>query len=172
LPTFLFLGVKTVAHDDEVEERQSLEARITSLAEQVAAPLGMEIVLAEVRGGGSRSIVRIFIDKPGGISLSDCESFSKRLSVRLDVEDWIPFSYALEVSSPGIDRRLVKEADFQRFAGKEAKIRLRAPIEGQKKLRGRIVGVAQGRLQLEVNPGKQVELALSDIEKANLVGEI
>ena len=154
------------------DRRESLETRLTALAEQVAASMGLEVVLAEVKGGGNRSIVRIFIDQPDGISLSDCERFSKRFSVLLDVEDFVPFSYVLEVSSPGLDRPLVKEKDFERFSGKAVRVRTRFPVEGQKNFRGRILGVNGGRLLLETTPGKQVEIALLDIEKANLVIEI
>jgi len=154
------------------DRRESLEARLASLAEQVAVSMGMEIVAAEIKGGGNRSIVRIFIDQPSGISLSDCERFSKRLSVLLDVEDFVPFSYVLEVSSPGLDRPLVREKDFVRFSGKIAKIRTRLPMEGQKNFRGRILGVNGGRLSFEIVAGRQLEIALSDIEKANLVVEI
>jgi len=154
------------------DRRESLETRLTSLAEQVAASMGMEVVLVEIKGGGNRSIVRIFIDQPDGISLSDCERFSKRFSVLLDVEDFVPFSYVLEASSPGLDRPLAKEKDFDRFAGKAAKVRTRLPVEGQKNFRGRILGVNGGRLSLETAPEKRVEIALTDIEKANLVIEI
>jgi ribosome maturation factor RimP len=154
--------------------QESLEARITILAEQVAASMGMEmeVVLVEIKGGGNRSIVRTFIDKPGGVSLNDCERFSKRLSVLLDVEDWIPFSYILEVSSPGLNRPLIKEADYRRFAGQNAKVRTRLPVEGQRSFRGNVLGITEGRVGLEVTPGKQIEIALSNIEKANLVAEI
>jgi ribosome maturation factor RimP len=152
--------------------RASLEARISILAEQVAASMGMEIVLVEIKGGGNRSIVRTFIDKPGGVSLDDCERFSKRFSVFLDVEDLIPFSYILEVSSPGLDRPLVKEADYRRFSGQNAKVRTRLPVEGQRSFKGKILGVTEGRVGLEVAPGKQIEIALADIEKASLVAEI
>ena len=134
--------------------------------------MGMEVVLAEIKGGGNRSIVRIFIDQPDGISLSDCERFSKRFSVMLDVEDFLPFSYVLEVSSPGLDRPLMKEKDFERFSGKAAKIRTRIPVEGQRNFRGRILGVVNGRVSLETEPGRQVEIAVGEIEKANLVIEI
>ncbi len=154
------------------DQRQSLVARITELAEQVAGSMGMEVVLVEVKGEGSRSVVRVFIDQPGGVTLDDCERFSRRFSVALDVEDWIPFSYVLEVSSPGVSRPLVKENDFRRFSGKEAKVRTRVPIEGQKSFRGRITGVSEGRVLLETAPGKQVGIALMDIEKANLVADL
>jgi ribosome maturation factor RimP len=159
-----------MAHADDRQE--SLEARISALAEEVAASVGIEVVLAEIKGGGNRSTVRIFIDQPGGITLSDCERFSKRLSVLLDVEDWIPFSYVLEVSSPGLNRPLVKQSDFQRFLGRQATVRMRTPVAGQKNFKGRILNVTEGRLGLEVAAGKQVEIAIGDIEKANLVAEI
>lgn len=153
-------------------QSQSLGNRITKLAEEVAASMGMEAVLVEVKGDENRSIVRAYIDQPSGISLDDCERFSKRLSVLLDVEDWIPFSYTLEVSSPGVNRPLVKESDFRRFAGKDAKIRTRIPLEGQRNFKGKITGVTEGRVELEVAQGKQVAIAFTDIEKANLIGEL
>jgi ribosome maturation factor RimP len=156
----------------DLNQRQSLEARIAELAEQIAASMGMEIVLVEIKGDGNHSLVRTFIDKPGGVSLDDCERFSRRFSVSLDVEDWIPFSYVLEVSSPGVNRPLVKEADYQRFSGKNAKVRTRLPIEGQRNFKGKIVGVTEGRLELEVTPGKRIEIALMDIEKANLMADL
>jgi ribosome maturation factor RimP len=153
-------------------QHQSLEARITKLAEQVAASMGMEVVLVEVKGDGNRSVVRTFIDQPGGITLDDCERFSKRFSVSLDVEDWIPSGYTLEVSSPGVNRPLAKESDFKRFAGQNARVRTRFPLEGQRNFRGTIIGVTEGRLKLEVAPGKQIGIALMDIEKANLIAEL
>ncbi len=154
-----------------LEGREGLVGRITALAEHVAASAGVEVVLAEIKSGG-RSIVRVYIDKPGGISLDDCESFSRRFSVVLDVEDCIPFSYVLEVSSPGLDRPLVREADFVRFAGRHARLRLRQPMEGRRNFKGRVLGASHGNVRLEVAPGKEVEFALSQVERANLVVEI
>ena len=156
----------------DLDQRQSLEARIAGLAEQVAASMGMEVVLVEIKGDGKRSIIRTFIDQPAGISLDDCERFSRRLSVSLDVEDWIPFRYILEVSSPGVNRPLIKEADFRRFSGKNAKVRTKLPLGGQRNFKGKIVGVAEGRLELEIAPGEQIEIALMDIEKASLVADL
>jgi ribosome maturation factor RimP len=157
---------------DEPNRREDLEARILGLAEQVAASMGLEIVLVEIKGGSSHPVVRTYIDKPGGVTLDDCEHLSKRLSVVLDVEDWIPFSYNLEVSSPGLDRPLVKEADFERFAGRSARVRTRLPLEGQKNFKGKILRVARGKVEIEVAPGRQVDIAVGDIEKANLILEI
>lgn len=152
--------------------KESLEARIATLAEQTAAVMGMEIVLIEIKGGGNRSIVCVFIDQPEGISLNDCERFSRRFSVLLDVEDWIPFRYVLEVSSPGLNRPLTKETDFQRFAGKNARIRTRLPIEGQRSFKGKILRAGEGRVVMELDQGKQVEISTAEIEKANLVAEL
>jgi ribosome maturation factor RimP len=154
------------------DEREAIRTKIAALAEQAAASMGMELVLVEVRGDGGKAVVRVFMDKPGGISLNDCERFSKRFSVLLDVEDVIPFSYTLEVSSPGLDRPLAKEEHFLRFAGKNARVRTRLPINGQRNFTGKIIGMVEGRLLLETAPARQVDIALSEIEKANLVIEI
>jgi len=148
-----------------------LQDSLTSLAEKVAAPLQLEVILVEVLGGGSRSVVRVFIDKEVGISLDDCEQFSKRYSVALDVEDWIDFSYVLEVSSPGLDRPLVREGDYLKFVGRRAKLRIREPLAGRRNFKGKILGLSQGRLRLEVEPIGVVEIPLADVEKANLVVE-
>jgi ribosome maturation factor RimP len=156
----------------DLDQRTSLETRIVELAGQVAESMGMEVVLVEIKGGGNQAIVRAFIDRPGGVSLDDCERFSKRFSVSLDVEDWIPFSYVLEVSSPGINRPLIKESDFQRFCGQNAKVRTKIPIEGQRNFKGRIAGVTEGRLALEIMPGKQIGIALTEIEKASLIADL
>jgi len=157
---------------DEASEREQLAARIRSLAEDTAASMALEIVHVEIRGGGGRPVVRTFIDRAGGVTLSDCERFSKRFSVLLDVEDWIPFTYTLEVSSPGLDRPLVKAADFERFAGRSARVRTRSPIAGQRNFKGRILRVAGGSVDLELAPGKQIAIAVGDIEQANLVIEV
>jgi len=157
---------------NELDRQDSLEARINRLAEQVATAMGVEVVLVEIKGGGMRPVVRAFIDQPGGVTVDDCERFSRRLSVLLDVEDWIQSSYTLEVSSPGLDRPLVKEADFQRFSGRNARVRTHLPIDGQRNFKGKILGVAEGRVGLEIAPDKKLEIALADIEKAKLVIEI
>jgi ribosome maturation factor RimP len=159
-------------NESDLNQRQALAAKISELAEQIAASMGMDLVLVEVKGGGNRSVVRIFIDQPGSITLDDCERFSRRLSVSLDVEDWIPSSYTLEVSSPGIDRPLVKESDFERFRGENATVQTRMPMDGRKNFKGRIADVTEGLLNLEITPGHIVKIALMDIEKANLIGNL
>jgi len=155
-----------------LSQRRDLQLRITELAEKIAESMGMEVLLVEIKGEGKRSVVRTFIDQPGGISLDDCEKFSRRLSVSLDVEDWIPFSYVLEVSSPGIDRPLVKEKDFLRFCGKTARVRTRIPYDGQRNFKGKILSVAEGRVRFQIEPEKQLEISIADIEKANLIADL
>jgi len=157
---------------DERNQAESLKARIQELAEHAATSMGLEIVLVEIKGGSDRPVVRLYIDQPGGVTLDDCERLSKRLSVELDVEDWIPHSYTLEVSSPGLDRPLVIEADFARFAGRNVRVRTRLPVQGQRNFKGKILRVALGKVELEVAPGRQVDIAVGEIEKANLVIEI
>ena len=114
----------------------------------------------------------MFERKPGTTQVRFRLENPRDFSVLLDVEDSIPFSYILEVSSPGVNRPLVKESDFRRFAGKEAKVRTRLPIGGQRNFKGRIVGVTENRLELEIAPGRQVGIALMDIEKANLIADL
>lgn len=164
---FFFRG-NTVSDGND---RQSLKIRIAKQAEKTAASLSMEIVLVELRNDGGRAIIRVYIDQPAGITLDDCEKFSRSFSAAMDVEDFVPFSYVLEVSSPGINRPLVKEADFQRFMGENARVRTRIPIDGQRNFKGRIIEVNDGRLTLQSAPGKQVVITIADIEKAGLIAD-
>ena len=153
-------------------DRQSLKIRITELAEKTASSMKMEAVLVEIRNEGGRAIVRVYIDQPAGITLEDCERFSRRFSTTMDVEDFVPFAYVLEVSSPGVNRPLVKEAAFQRFLGESARVRTHRPIEGQRNFKGRIVDVTEGRVTFESAPDKHIVIAVADIEKANLIADL
>jgi len=156
----------------DVNERQSLKIRIAELAEITASSMKMSVVLVEIKNEGGRVIVRVYIDQPGGITLEDCERFSKRFSTTMDVEDLVTFAYVLEISSPGINRPLVKEADFQRFLGENARVRTSRSIESQRNFKGRIVNVTDGRVTFESAPDKQVVIAVADIEKANLIADL
>ena len=145
--------------------------RVREIAERVVTSEGMELVDVEFLGRGANTVLRIYIDKPGGmIGIQDCQTVSQQLSVILDVEDVIEQSYTLEVSSPGLDRRLIKPADFERFAGKPVKILLKGPRSGPKKFQGRLIGFQNDQVRIET---EQVELAfgLDEIEKANLIVE-
>jgi len=142
--------------------------RVKRLINEVVEGQGYELVDAELRGGGQNSILRLFIDHPAGISHHDCELVSLQVGTVLDVEDLIPFSYTLEVSSPGLDRKLVKESDYTRFGGKLARIQTRIPLHQQKVFRGRLQGVHEGKVRLELPKGDLLEIPLDVIQEARL----
>jgi len=144
-------------------------AKITEIAERVARSEGLEIVDVELLGAGRGRVLRIFIDRPQGVSHADCEFISQHVGTILDVEDVIPGdSYTLEVSSPGLERKLHRAKDFERFLGQKAKIVLREPIENQRRWEGKLAGFSDGIVTLEPSGGKIVRFALSQVEKANL----
>ena len=144
--------------------------RIREAAERVAHSEGMEVVEVEWKVGKQR-FLRVYIDKPEGISHRDCEVVSNQLSVILDVEDLVPGPrYVLEISSPGLDRKLTRPADFERFVGRLTRISTAEPVEGQRFFEGRLAGYAAEKVKLEVK-GRVIELPLAAIRKANLVVE-
>lgn len=143
--------------------------RIKDIAERVGASEGLEIVDVQFLGGGGSRLLRIFIDKPDGVSHADCELVSHQVGTILDVEEVIPGGrYTLEVSSPGLERKLARPKDFERFLGHKAKIVLRQPVENQRHFEGTLAGIADGVVTLESAAGKPVHFALDQIEKANL----
>ena len=152
-------------------ERVDLE-KITEIAQRVAASEGLTLVDVELKGTGGSRLLRVYIDKPEGISHADCELVSEQLSAILDVEDPFPASYILEVSSPGLDRRLVKASDFAHFAGRKARVVVREPVDDQKVLEGRLAGFEAGRVRLDLGEAGLKELELSNIQKARLVVEV
>ncbi len=129
---------------------------------------GVELVHAEYQSKTSPSVLRIYIDKPGGVSLQDCARVSKHASALLDEEDFIPRRYVLEVSSPGIERPLFKEADYRRFVGKEIRLITTERIEDRRKFTGLIRTFSEGILKLELD-GETYQIPFSKIRKANLV---
>jgi ribosome maturation factor RimP len=158
--------------------------KVREIAERVAQSSGLEVVDIELLGGGKARMLRIFIDKPNGVTHEDCSSFSREVSTIFDVEEAVPgVSYLLEVSSPGLDRKLSKPADYQRFSGSLVKLMTRDPVNGNRHFEGRLKEFHDGRLSLEltgrkkskkhqaVEQGTQVEIELANVEKANLVPE-
>jgi ribosome maturation factor RimP len=154
-------------------------AKIRDAAERAARAEGVEVVDVEWKVGKQR-MLRVFIDRPAGpegqggagISHGDCERVSQQLGAILDVEDLVPGpGYLLEVSSPGLDRKLRTGAEFERFRGRLARISLSEPVENARYFEGRLRGFADGAVQLEAN-GRVVALPLEKIRKANLVVEI
>jgi ribosome maturation factor RimP len=144
--------------------------RIRDAAERAARTAGVEVVDVEWKIGKQR-FLRVYIDKPEGVSHSDCQAVSEQLGVLLDVEDLVPGPrYILEVSSPGLDRKLTKAADFERFVGRLARISTTQPVENSTFFEGRLAGHADGLVKMEVK-GRIIELPLAGIRKANLVVE-
>src|SRR3954469_16694806 len=170
--------------------------KVREIAERVARDLGLEIVEVEFRGGAGKGgrLLRIFIEKAGAaqqhgaepefcVTHEDCARLSQEVSTILDVEDLVPGStYLLEVSSPGLDRKLSTPADFARFTGSRVKLMTREPVEQNRHWEGRLEAAADGRLTLDVTPPKKknkpapaerkLQIELANVERANLVPEI
>lgn len=130
--------------------------------------LGYELADLEVRLGGKSGLIRLFIDKPEGIGLEDCEKVSRAVSALLDVEDPVPGNYYLEVSSPGLDRKLRKVEHFQRFIGQIVNVKLRFPLDGRRRFRGKLLSADDENIVVEVD-GESYSLALTTIDTARLV---
>jgi len=165
---------------------------VREIAERVAASSGLEVVEVDLRGSGNKRMLRIVIDKSGlgpadrpvGVTHEDCANLSREVSTILDVEDVIPGgSYVLEVSSPGLDRKLTRPADYQRFLGSLVKLTTRNPVNGNRHFVGRLESFQNGHVTLELDGDRKkprspqsapqkLELDLAEIEKANLVPEI
>ena len=147
----------------------SVASKIEEIAQRVAESEGIELVEVEVKGGGNNRFVRISIDKPEGVTHADCELMSQQVGTILDVEDVVPGGhYTLEVSSPGLERKLIKPQDFQRFQGKKAKITLRDPIDGRRNWEGTLAGFEDGAVTLDMGAGKNIRFAFEQVQKANL----
>ena len=149
--------------------RDTIASKIEEIARRVAEPEGLEVVEVEVKGGGAHRFVRISIDKPEGVTHGDCEQVSLQVGTILDVEDVVPGGrYTLEVSSPGVERKLLQPKDYQRFQGKKAKITLRDPLEGRRNWDGTLAGFENGEIALETQPGKTIRFPFDQVQKANL----
>jgi ribosome maturation factor RimP len=149
--------------------REATTAKVQQIAERVASSEGLEIVEVQLLGGGGSRVLRIFIDKPAGVTHADCEFISQQVGTILDVEDVIPGArYTLEVSSPGVERKLTKPREFERFVGQKVKVVLRQPLENQRHWAGALKSFAEGIITLEPSPGRSVQFPLEQVEKANL----
>jgi len=153
------------------------------ILERVASSSGLEVLETELRGGGKSRMLRIVIDKPAGVTHEDCANVSREVGTILEVEDAMPGgSYLLEVSSPGLDRKLVRPADYERFIGSLVKLTTREPVNGNQHFEGRLQSFQDGWLTLDLNLGKkkkknapelpELKLQFGNVEKANLVPEI
>src|SRR5271167_2216564 len=165
--------------------------RVREIAERVASSSGLEVVDVEFRGGGKSRMLRVYLDKlPAGVTHEDCANFSREFSTVLDVEDAAPDgSYTLEVSSPGLDRKLTRAADFERFTGSRMKLMTRHPVNNNRYFDGRLESFRDGRLTLDLSVAskksrkkmgpavaaaaeQKIEIEFANVESANLVPEI
>src|SRR3954447_25805726 len=166
--------------------------RVREIADRVAASSGLEVVEIEFLGGGKARMLGVFLEKPAagtdplaGVPHQDCANFSREFGTILDVADVMPGSYTLEVSAPGLERRLVKGADFTRFTGSRMKLTTRHPVDNNRHFEGRLESFQDGRLTLDLSvashksrkkmgdaAGQKIEIEFANVEKANLVPEI
>lgn len=145
---------------------------LDELFEPVVESMGYELVGVEFSGGASHGTLRVYIDREEGVSIDDCASISHQISAILDVEEPIQQAYDLEVSSPGLDRPLFKATDFERFSGQQVKIKMSTGLDGRRNFKGVLQGVIDSRLiEVEVD-GEVFQLPLTDIGKANLIGQL
>ena len=144
------------------------KVELSALLEPAIERLGYELVDLELKLGGKDGLVRIFIDRPEGVGLADCETVSRQVSAILDVEDPLPGHYVLEVSSPGLDRKLTKTEHFQRFMGADVRVRLRFPQAGRRNFRGALRAADDEKIEVEVD-GESHSLPMATIESARLV---
>ena len=149
----------------------TIQEKIAQIAERVASSEGIELVEVECKGNTGSRIVRVFIDKPGGVGHTDCELISRQVGTILDVEEVVPGRYTLEVSSPGLDRKLLKLSDYERFSGKKARLKLHRPVNGRRQFTGRLCGCERGDVALELDGKDVVRFPFTSVESARLVVE-
>ena len=160
VPTFYF-GFKSMQDSSIVE-------RIDKIAGKAAKDNGVEFVHSEIVGNRRNRTVRIFIDKPEGVSIDDCSNVSRSIEAVIDADDFIPSAYVLEVSSPGLDRPLFKLDDFKRFVGKKAKVKTAEPLNGQANFNGSITAVEGSEIIFDDRTSGSVRIPFEKVEKANL----
>ena len=151
--------------------RQTTVARVEEVCERVGQAEGIEIVEVELKGSGRNQLLRIFIDKPEGVTHTDCEIVSQKVGDLLDAEDTLPGHYVLEVSSPGIERKLKKPADFRRFEGKKIRVVMREPDGQERKSRfveGVLAATEESGVWLETGGGERIQIPFEAIDRANL----
>jgi ribosome maturation factor RimP len=193
-PLFTWAQIAAASRWQIIENMAFDLDKVRQIAERVAGSSGLEVVEVEVCGSGKHRTLRVFIDRPGaaaaadrpdGVTHEDCSSFSREFGTIVDVEDAFPGnSYVLEVSSPGLDRKLTKAADFERFRGHRMKLMTREPVNNNRHFEGKLESFEGGRLLLDLSAARKkkmrpkegdsskIEIDLKNVEKANLVPEI
>lgn len=155
-----------------VKGEKNVEATVEALVQPIVEGLNLELVGVEFVKEGAQRYLRLFIDKPGGVSLDDCEAVSRTAGPKLDEADPIAENYFFEVSSPGVERPLKRDADFARYAGQKVEINTFAPVDGQKVFVGELLGLNDGKVRIKLAEGKrkgqETEFDLKQIAKAKL----
>lgn len=146
--------------------------RVEQIAVSVTEPAGIEFVHCEIAGSKRNPIVRLIIDKPGGVTLEDCAQVSRDVEAVLDRDDFIPTAYVLEVSSPGIERELYALADFEKFAGKDVRVKTNRAIGGQRNFSGTILGVKENEIDIEDRTNGRIHIPYESVVKANLIVDV
>ena len=149
-------------------EQQSIAGKIEKIAVDAAGRNGVEYVHTEVVGTKRNLVVRVYIDKPEGVTIEDCSTVSRDMEAVLDADDFIPGAYTLEVSSPGLERGLYSVDDFRKFAGKKAKVKTSQAIDGQSNFNGRIIEVDGNEIVFEDRTSGSVRIPFESVDKANL----
>ena len=147
----------------------TLRERLIALIEPLLGRMGYELVDLEHSAGRGSAVVRLYIDRPDGVGIEDCERVSREVSALLDVEDPIPTAYTLEVSSPGFDRTLRTRAHFERFVGSRVFVELCAPRDGRRRYTGTLLAVDDSGLVLQVDE-QRVAVSFAEVGKARLAG--
>ena len=142
--------------------------RTREIIERVVYSEGLELVDVELKGGPNRKILRIYIDKPTGVTHRDCEVISDQVGSVIEVENLIVGSYTLEVSSPGLTRKLTKGSDFQRYVGRLVRIQTRDPLQGKRNFRGILRGLEGDQVVVELEGSQFIQIPLQSITKSNL----
>lgn len=145
-----------------------IEERIREIAVRVATENNLELVHTQIAGANKSLTVRVFIDKPGGVTHEDCSAVSRQLDTIFDAEDFVLSAYLLEVSSPGLERELYSLKDFERFVGKLAKVKTNVAIDGQRNFRGRIAGIEGEEIVFDDKTRGVARFPYSAVAKANL----
>jgi ribosome maturation factor RimP len=146
----------------------SVTENIRELVVPILEDLGLELYDLTYQKAGKQGLLRVFIDKEGGVTLEDCQRVSQDLGAILDVKDVVPGSYHLEVSSPGINRRMRHEGDYRKYCGSKLKVRLMKKFLDQKTFVGINRGITEGKLRLEISPDREIEIPLQEVTRANL----
>ncbi|HLY22592.1 MAG TPA: ribosome maturation factor RimP [bacterium] len=153
-----------------MSRRQEIAGQVEALAAPIGAHMGLEIVDVELAGDARRPVLRVLVERDsGGAGIEDCARLSEALSRELDLYDLPIGRYTLEVASPGLDRALRKPAEFVRFAGRTVAVTAHAPLDGQRRFRGRLLGLVDGRVSVQLEDGREVRFGMDEIAQARLV---